>query len=119
MRPDGVQSVLSTSKSIDKLFRLLDAGMITSEECFENILRMIVVTEPAAWVTFLSSIPISLQPRFAEFARSHLVSVDFMPNPGVVAPSANTSEAISAAKLRLRPVYIELLRIIDETFARE
>lgn len=99
--------------SIVKLGRVFDANKITLDEYCDAILTDIFVAERLAWSKCIVAIPPHVRSAFVEFARSHLLSNDFMPNPGIVSPSNNTAETVQAEKEYFRPRYVELLRVIE------
>jgi len=101
-----------------KLLRFFDAGKMFPDEYFKNVLWMLVDAERSAWAECIAAIPPSRLSEMAQFARSYLEPVDFMPNPGIVNPSNNSAEAISVAKQYYRPIYLDLLPILEENARR-
>ncbi len=101
--------------SIERLVRLLVSGVIGLDEFSSNWLAMTVSSAEADWLECLAAVPESLQEDLLGSARSHLLDVDFMPSPGVVCPSANSPEVIEAAKQKLRPRYVKLLEVLQDS----
>jgi hypothetical protein len=98
---------------ITKMGRVFDANKITLDEYCKAILTDVFVAETSAWSKCLAAIPLHVRSAFVEFARSYLLSNDFMPTPGVVDPSNNTADKVQAEMEYFRPRYIELLRVIE------
>ncbi|HEV7221804.1 MAG TPA: hypothetical protein VGN42_03830 [Pirellulales bacterium] len=107
----------SAVKANAKLFRVYEAGKISLDELFENVLGSTFMADERTWDECIAVIPSSLRPQFFEFVRFYLLSVDFMPPPGVLLPPPAPEmmkAAKEATKRQRRPRYVKLFQLIDE-----
>jgi hypothetical protein len=100
-------------ESNTRMMRLHERGILSLEECFQNLLDVTFFSKEESWRDGLAVIPISLRREFLEHVRSHLVPVDFMPQVGNLFP-INSPEAREAARQERRPRYTKLLQLIEE-----
>lgn len=114
--PLNFSSADDGKRTVAKLNKVLELGKISSNEYFGNILESVVRTDRSVWLDCIAGVPLSLRVDFIDFARSHLLPVDYMPNPGIVFPSTESVEAVEMAKRQLRPRYIELLKVMEQVY---
>ena len=103
----------SVIKRVDGLVQALDRNTILEGECFPNLLWTIVAAEETTWRNCLEIVPSVLRPKLSDFARTYLLSVDFMPDAAHFVASDKPADR-EAKQRESRPRYISLLALIEE-----
>ena len=112
MRTDHKRS--SVIRRIEDLIQALERTIIFEREFFQNVVWIIVSTDETDWRECIDVMPAALRQKLGVFAKSYLLPVDFMPDAAHFVASGTPADH-DAKKRELRPQYIKLLALIDET----
>jgi hypothetical protein len=99
-----------------KLARFLTAGKVTFEEYAYNV-TLEIVNGPIDNISkCVELIPFDLVTLYADYLRTSLEPVDFMPSPGPFLTGDASEEQIDHKKRQLRPNYLRLHQLMcDKT----
>jgi hypothetical protein len=106
----------SATRRIQKFVRLLDLGLITTDEFHDNVLLFFVSMPDAFWLDCAALIPDDLARRFRDYVHAYLVPVDFMPSPRPFMVDTSSETAIGMKKRELRPTYVAVDRFWQSRF---
>jgi hypothetical protein len=97
-----------------KLARFLAAGRITFEEYASNITDTIVYSPMESIPLCVETVPPALVSSYAEYLRTSLEPVDFMPSPSPFLAGDISEEVFHRTKLALRPKYLRLYQLMND-----
>jgi hypothetical protein len=99
---------------IKKYAMHLSTGRITFEEYAHTVLIMILNLPLDLVKKSVELIPDAIVEDYADFLRSYLEPVDFMPYPTAFLVGGETEESVKKKQRELKPKYVEVLRIVAE-----
>ena len=103
-------------RTVAKIRKTLDRGLITPDEYFSTFLLMIAHSSESAWTECLATVPPDQRSELLSYARAELIPVDFMPQPAVV--DYNDTQTVELVKQQMRPRFIALLQLIEQMTLR-
>jgi hypothetical protein len=110
-------STLEKERECRKLAKLLETRRITFEEYAYNLTLAIVSGLEDDIPDCVKTIPPELADAYAEYLRTTVESVDFMPSPTAFLVGPYTEEKIEQRKRELRPRYLRLHQLMNQMVA--
>ncbi|WP_406700687.1 hypothetical protein V5E97_18005 [Singulisphaera sp. Ch08] len=95
-----------------KLAKFLNAGRITFEEYASNVTLGAVYGSIDDIPACVATVPAGVAAPYADYVRTFLEPVDFMPCPRPFLAGGPSEEAVEEAKRRLRPKYLRLYQLV-------